>query len=173
MESSMRGEHTGNIKARSSLDLSPAAFNPSESIQQFRHKWLLLYQELASARGPKRISDRRSRCWRRWRRARGSAATRSCADDASPPCARECKKAATSAASYDGGGRSLQQLAVSGRGDAAEVQASAIIGMARRAAGARPSDRAAAGRRRSLRWFLQRRREARSERGAGASPPSS
>ncbi|RLN06916.1 hypothetical protein C2845_PM11G15150 [Panicum miliaceum] len=103
-----------------------------------------------------------------------------CTDDASPPPReRECKMAATtSAAPYYDGDRLLQELMVeaSGRGDAtgaAEVQAGAIIGMARRAAGARPSDRAAAGRRRSLRWFLQRRREARSERGGGASSPSS
>jgi hypothetical protein len=119
------------------------------------------------------------------------------ADDASPPCGTESKKAATSAAPYHDGDRLLLQKLVAatsaapyydgdrllqmlvaasgGRGGVtdAEVQASTIIGMARRAAGARPSDRAAAGRRRSLRWFLQRRREARSERGAGASPPSS
>nr|TKW37862.1 hypothetical protein SEVIR_1G076801v2 [Setaria viridis] len=89
-----------------------------------------------------------------------------CSDDASsPPRARESKKqAATSGAPYyDGGDRLSQQqlVAVSGgRGGAAtdaEVQASAIIRMARRAAGAQPSDRGAARRRRSLRWFLQRR----------------
>ena len=122
------------------------------------------------------------------------------ADDASPPCAgTESKKqaatsaaahyhdgdrlllqklvaAATSAAPYYDGDRLLQMLvAASDRGGGvtdAEVQASAIIGMARRAAGARPSDRAAARRRRSLRWFLQRRREARSQRGGAFSPSS-
>ena len=100
-----------------------------------------------------------------------------CADDAAPAlCSREKKKAATTTGgahcyAYDGDRLlTLQYLVVvpaAGGRDVdvtgAEVQASAIIRMARAAAGAQDSDRGASRRRRSLGRFLQRRREFRTQ----------
>jgi hypothetical protein len=113
-----------------------------------------------------------------------------CADDAAPAlCARwEKKQAATTTGgahcyAYDNGDRLLtlaQHLVMvpagGGRDDdddvtGAEVQASAIIRMARAAAGAHASDRGASRRRRSLGRFLQRRREVRRVRNDASKNP--